>query len=58
MDDQTREVQDQVNSLKFSQGQLDEFKQENGKMTAIPKSFREDYSSVCESMITMKENPD
>lgn len=52
MDDLTREVQD-MNSLQFSQCQLDELKQENGKMTAIRKSLREDISSVCESMITM-----
>ena len=28
---------------------------ENGKMTAICKSLREDISSVCESMITLTE---
>ena len=52
MDDLTREVQDLKNSLPFSQGQLDELKQENGKMTAICKSLS-DISSVCESMMTM-----
>ena len=55
MADLTRAVQDLKNSLQFSQGQLDEFKQENGKMTAICKSLREDISSVCETMITMME---
>jgi hypothetical protein len=57
MDDLTREVQD-MNSLHFSQGQLNELKQENGKMTAICKSLREDISSVCESMITMTATSD
>jgi hypothetical protein len=33
-------------------------KQENGKMTAICKSLREDISSACESMITMMEKSD
>ena len=33
MDDLTREVQDLKNSLQFSQGQLDEFKQEIGFIT-------------------------
>ena len=56
--DLTREVQDLKNRLQFSQGQLDELKQENGKMTAICKSLREDISSVCESMITMMEKSD
>jgi hypothetical protein len=51
MDDLTREVQDLKDSFQFSQGQLNELKQENGKMTAICKSLREDISSVCESMI-------
>ena len=53
MDDLTREVQDLKNSLQFSQGQLDELKQENGKMTTISKSLREDISFVCDFMITM-----
>ena len=53
--DLSREVQDLKNSLQFSQGQLDELKQENGKMTAICKSLREDISSLCESMITMTD---
>ena len=35
MDDLTREVQDLKNSLQFSQGQLNELKQKNAKMTAI-----------------------
>lgn len=51
MDNLSREVQDLKNSLQFSQGQLDEFKQENGKMAKIDKSLREDISSICESMI-------
>jgi uncharacterized coiled-coil DUF342 family protein len=58
MGDLTREVEDQKNSLQFSHGQLDEFKQDNGKMTAICKSLREDISYVCESMITMTEKSD
>jgi hypothetical protein len=44
--------------LQFSQGQLDTFKQEHGRMTAICKSLREDINSVCESMITMMEKSD
>ena len=39
MDDLTREVQDLKNSLQFSHDQLDELKQENGKMTVICKSL-------------------
>jgi hypothetical protein len=35
-----------------------EVKQENGKMTAICQSLREDISSVSESMITMTEKSD
>ena len=58
MDDLTREVQDLKNSLQFSQGQLNELKQENSKMTAICKSLRVDISSVCESMITMTDKSD
>jgi hypothetical protein len=58
MYDLTREVQDLKNSLQFSQCLLDEFKQENGKMTAICKSLREDINSVCESMITMTDKSD
>ena len=58
MDDLTLEVQDPKDSLQFSQGQLHELKQENGKMTAICKSLREDISSVCESMIIMMEKSD
>ncbi|XP_064849647.1 myosin phosphatase Rho-interacting protein-like [Oncorhynchus masou masou] len=46
MDDLTREFQDLKISLQFSQGQLNEFKQENGTMTAICKSLREDISAV------------
>ena len=46
MDDLTREVQDLKNSLQFSQGQLDEFKQENGKITKISKSLRKDILYV------------
>jgi hypothetical protein len=38
--------------------QLDEFQQENGKMTTICKPLREDISSVCESMIPMTEKSD
>ena len=58
MDNLTREVQDLKNSLQSSQGQLDDLKQENGKMTAICNSLRENISSVCESMITMTEKSD
>ena len=58
MDDLTREVQDLKNSLQFSQGQLDEFKQENGKMTAICMSLREDITSVYESMKTVTDKSD
>ena len=58
MDDLTRDVQDLKNSLQFSQGQLDELKQEDGKLTAIYKSLREDISSVCESIITMTDKSD
>jgi uncharacterized protein YukE len=50
MDDLTGEVQDLKNRMQFSQGHINEFKQENGKMTAICKSLREDISSVCEYM--------
>jgi PleD family two-component response regulator len=57
MDDMTKEVQDLKNSLQFLHGQLDEFKQ-NGKITTVCKSLREDISSVCESMITMTEKSD
>ena len=46
----TREVQDLKNSLQFSHDRLKEIKQENGKMTTICKSLREDISSVCESI--------
>jgi hypothetical protein len=52
------EVQDLKNSLQFSQGQLDELKHENGKMTTICKSLREDIISVCESMVTMTDQSD
>ena len=48
MDNLSRVVQDLKNSLQFSQGLLNEFKQENSWMTAIFKSFREDISYVCE----------
>ena len=58
MDALTREGQDLKNSLQFSKGQLDELKQENGKMTAICKTLREDISSVCEFMITMTDKSD
>jgi hypothetical protein len=44
--------------LQFSQGQFDELKQENSKMTTICKSLREDIGSVCESMITMPDKSD
>ena len=44
MEDLTREVPDLKKSLQFSQGQLDELKLENGKMTAICKSLREDVN--------------
>ena len=54
-DNLTREVQNLKNSLQFSQSQLDELKQENGKLRATCKSLREDISSVCESMITMTD---
>ena len=55
MDNLTRELQVLKNSMQFSQGQLDELKQEKSKMTAICKSMREDISSVCESMTTMTD---
>jgi hypothetical protein len=42
--------------LQFSQGQLDELKQKNGKMTAICKSLRKDISSMCESMTDKSDN--
>ena len=58
MDDLTREAQDLKNSLQFSQGQLDELEQENGKMIAICKSLREDISCVCESMIMITDKSD
>ena len=44
----TREVQDLKDSLHFSQGQHNEFKQKNSRMTTICKSLKEDISSVCE----------
>ena len=57
MDDLTREVQDLKNCLQLSQRQLDELKEESGKITAICESLRKDIS-VCESMITMMEKSD
>ena len=58
LDGLTREIQALKNSWQFTQGQLDEVKQENGKMSAIRKSLREHISSVCESMITMTDKSD
>ena len=55
MDDLTREFPAQKTSLQFSQDQLIELKQENGKMTAICKSLREDIRYVYESMPTMMD---